>query len=89
MPVYAQNDDFRSFSGFPKSENRPLEQHFLLKRPPLRVKGSRVERPGTAWCATCDPKRPRDQFFLILVAFWEHFGAIFDGFGVDFWMNLQ
>ena len=89
MPVYAPNDDFGAFAIFPESENGPWGRHFLPKGRAKVPRPKSGEPPGAVQDATCDPKRPRDQFFLILVAFWEHFGAIFDGFGIDFWMNFQ
>jgi len=78
-----------AFAIFPESENGPLGPPFLPKGCAKVPAPKYTEPPGAVPDATCDPKRPRDQFFSILVAFWEHFGAIFDGFGIAFWMHFQ
>ena len=83
MPVYAQNDDFGGICDFPGVRKWTLGTTFSAKVLIFAVTFSRSERPGTSLVATCAPKRPRDQFSSILGAFWEHFGAIFDGFGID------
>ena len=84
MPVYAQNDDFGGICDFPGVRKWTLGVPFSSKKCKNWTRAKSTEPPGFIQDATCDPKRPRDQFLSILVCILVDLGAIFAGFGIDF-----